>query len=112
MSLLEQVLAFHGSFRFPLAHVTNAYVSNRHDLELQWRLLGTGAGSLKTAGIFTTPDGIIFCDLTGNGNYLVIETRGERFARLAFTLDSAQEPGAMAEDIRRRAGSPGAERNA
>ncbi|MHB8141990.1 MAG: hypothetical protein ACYDHD_12205, partial [Vulcanimicrobiaceae bacterium] len=63
MSLLDEVLSFHGSFRMPLTHVTNAHVSSAGDLELRWRLLGTGAGSLKTAGIFTTPQGIVFCDL-------------------------------------------------
>jgi hypothetical protein len=102
MSVLETVLAFHGSFRMPLSHVTGASVSNMRDLHLRWRLLGTGAGTLMTAGIFTTPEGIIFCDLSGARNCLVVETQGERFKRLAFTLDDDQDPEAVAADITKR----------
>jgi hypothetical protein len=99
LSLPEQMFSFHGSFHIPLAHVTNAYVSSLSDLELQWRLFGTGAGSLMTGGIFTTPEGIIFCDIHGQRDCLVIETQGERFRRLAFTLDKGQDPNAIAHQI-------------
>jgi hypothetical protein len=99
LSLPEQLFSFHGSFHIPLAHVTNAYVSSLNDLELQLRLLGTGAGSLMTGGIFTTPEGIIFCDVHGQRDCLVIETQNERFRRLAFTLDKDQDPNALAHQI-------------
>lgn len=99
MSLLDQLLSFHGSFRIPLSHVSSANAISIPDLELQWRLLGTGVGSLKTAGIFTTPNGILFCDISGHGNCLVIETHGERFKRLAFTLDDGQDPNEIAQKI-------------
>jgi hypothetical protein len=101
MTLPEQLFSFHGSFHIPLAHVTNAYVSSLSDLELKWRLKGTGAGSVMTGGIFTTPEGIIFCDIHGQRDCLVIETQGERFRRLAFTLDEGQDPNAIAHEITR-----------
>jgi hypothetical protein len=99
LSLPEAIFSFHGNFHIPLQHVTAAYVSNLQDLQLEWRLLGTGAGSLMTGGIFTTPDGIIFCDVHGRDTCLVIETRDERFRRLAFTLDDGEDPGAIARLI-------------
>jgi hypothetical protein len=101
MSLPEQIFSFHGSFEIPLAHVTNAYVSSLHDLELKWRLVGTGAGSVMTGGIFTTAQGTIFCDIHGSRDCLVIETNGERFPRLAFTLDERQDPNDIAHQITR-----------
>ena len=76
MSFLERVASFHGAFRIPLAHVTGV----------------------------TTPEGMIFCDLSGDRNCLVIETREERFPRLAFTLDDGADPHAVAAEIRTRIG--------
>jgi hypothetical protein len=101
LSLLDEALAFHGSFHIPLAHVTNAFVSNLEQLELQYRIVGTALGHLKTAGVFADPDGIIFCDV-GSGDFLVIETRGERFPRLAVQLHDNEDPNALAHEIMRR----------
>lgn len=102
LSLLDQLLAFHGSFHIPFAHVTNAYVSAFEDLELQYRLEGTNLGFLKVAGIFANPQGLIFCDLTGSGDCLVIETRGERFPRIAVQLPANEDPNALAHQIDQR----------
>lgn len=102
LSLLDVLLAFHGSFHIPLAHVTNAFVSELEDLELQYKLAGTNLGFLKTAGIFANPQGLIFCDVTGKGDVLVIETRGERFPRIAVQLPANEDPNALAHEIMRR----------
>lgn len=101
LSLLDALLAFHGSFHIPLEHVTNAYVSDFEDLELQYRLEGLNWGLLKAAGIFTNPQGLIFCDVGGEGDCLVIETRGERFQRIAVQLPAGQDPNALAHEIMR-----------
>lgn len=101
LSLLDALLAFHGSFHIPLEHVTNAYVSDFEDLELQYRLEGLNWGLLKAAGIFTNPQGLIFCDVGGEGDCLVIETRGERFQRIAVQLPAGQDPNAVAHEIMR-----------
>jgi hypothetical protein len=101
-SLLDQLLAFHGSFHIPLAHVTNAYVSDLEDLELQYKIAGTNLGFLKTAGVFANPYGLIFVDLTGDEDCLVIETRGERFPRIAVQLARGQDANATAHEIMRR----------
>ena len=85
LSLLDSLLAFHGSFHIPLTHVTNAYVSSFEDLELQYRLEGTNWGLIKSAGIFANPQGLIFVDV-GPGDCLVIETRSERFSRIAVQV--------------------------
>ena len=102
LSLLDQMLAFHGSFTVPLSHITNAYVSNFEDLELQFRLSGVNVGLARQAGIFGGPDGIIFCDLRGASDCLVIETRGEQFPRIAVTLDQGSDANALAHEIMRR----------
>lgn len=101
LSLLDQLLTFHGSFEMPLSHVTNAYVSDFEDLELQYKLEGTNWGLFKTVGVFTNPQGLIFVDVGGEGNYLVIETRGERFQRIAVQLPDSEDPNAVAHEIMR-----------
>ncbi len=98
LSLLDSLLAFHGSFHIPLRHVTNAYVSDFEDLELQYRLEGINWGMLKAAGVFANPRGLIFCDVAGQGDCLVIETRGERFPRIAVQPQGV-DPNALAHDI-------------
>ena len=102
LSLLDKLLAFHGSMHIPLSHVTNAFVSSVEDLELQFKLRGFGPGFLKTVGVFASPDGVIFCDLTGVNDCLVIETTGERFPKIAVTLPPNVDPTAFAHEIMRR----------
>ena len=84
----------------PLSHVTNAYVSDFEDLELQYKLEGLNWGFVKSVGVFTNPQGLIFVDVSGRGDCLVIETRGERFQRIAVQLDD-QDPNALAHEIMR-----------
>lgn len=104
LSLLDRVLAFHGSFRIPLTHVTNAYVSDLEDLQLQYKLEGTNWGLIKSAGVFANPQGLIFADI-GEGDCLVIETQGERYPRIAV---QASDPNALAHQIMRAIPDSGA----
>jgi hypothetical protein len=99
ISLLDRLLGFHGSFHIPLAHVTNAYASSYEDLELQYKLEGTNAGFYKSVGVFANPEGLIFVDVSGAGDVLVIETRGERFPRIAVQLPRDEDPNALAHRI-------------
>ncbi len=101
ISLVDAALGFHGSFHVPLSHVVNAYVSNFEDLELQYKLEGTNLGYYKTVGIFGSGAGLIFVDVTGARDNLVIETRGERFPRIAVQLPSGTDPNAVAHEIMR-----------
>jgi hypothetical protein len=100
-SLIDMTLGFHGSFHIPLAHVTNAYVSGFEDLELQYKLEGTNFGFYKTAGVFANPQGLIFVDASAARDCLVIETRGERFPRIAVTLGADVDVNALAHAITR-----------
>ena len=102
ISLVDQLLGFHGSFHIPLAHVTNAYVSSFEDLELQYKLEGTSAGFYKSVGVFANPQGLIFVDVAGDRDCLVIELRGERFPRIAVELLKDQDPNALAHAIVQR----------
>lgn len=99
LSLLDSLLSFHGSFHIPLSHVTNAYVSDLEDLELQYDLEGVNWGLMKSVGVFANPQGLIFVDV-GQGDCLVVETRGERFPRIAVQL-SEGDPNALAHEIMR-----------
>jgi hypothetical protein len=101
LSLLDSLLAFHGSFEMPLSHVTNAYVSDLEELQLQYKLEGTNWGLVKSAGVFANPQGVIFVDVAGQGDCLVVETRGERFQRIAVQLSDGQDPNAVAHEIMR-----------
>ena len=98
LSLADRLLGFHGNFHIPLSHVTNAYVSDLEDLQLQYKLEGTNFGFLKSAGIFANPQGLIFVDV-GPGDCLVIETRGERFPRIAVQLASGVDTNTLAHQI-------------
>ena len=102
ISLVDRLLGFHGSFHMPLAHVTNAYVSSFEDLELQYKLEGTSAGFYKSVGVFANPQGLIFVDVAGDRDCLVIELRGERFPRIAVELPKDQDPNALAHTIVQR----------
>jgi hypothetical protein len=98
LALLDELLAFHGAFEIPLAHVTNAYVSDLEDLQLQYAIKATNLGLLKTVGVFANPQGLIFADI-GSGNCLVIETRGERIPQIAVQLAEGKDPNAVAHEI-------------
>jgi hypothetical protein len=101
LSLLDQMLSFHGSFHIPLAHVTNAFVSSFEDLELQYKLEGLNAGFYKSAGVFANPEGLIFADVSGAKDALVVETRGERFPRIAVQLADGEDANTIAHEIMR-----------
>ncbi len=102
LSLVDRLLGFQGSFRIPLAHVTNAYVSGLEDLELQYKLEGTNLGFYKSVGLFANPEGLIFVDASGARDCLVIETRGERFPRIAVQLPEGEDPNQLAHAIMER----------
>lgn len=102
ISLVDRMLGFHGSFHIPLAHVTNAFCSSFEALELQYKLEGTNAGFYKSVGIFANPEGLIFVDASGARDCLVIETRGERFPRIAVQLSADQDPNQLAHTIMQR----------
>lgn len=102
ISLVDRLLGFHGSFHIPLSHVTNAYVSSFEDLELQYKLEGTNAGYYKSVGVFGSPEGLIFVDVSGARDCLVIETRGERFPRIAVQLPAHADPNDLAHQIMQR----------
>lgn len=101
LSLLDELLAFQGAFHIPLSHVTDAFVSDFEDLELQYKMEGTNWGFIKAAGVFANPQGLIFVDVGGEADCLVIETRGERFARIAVQLPAGQDANALAHEIMR-----------
>jgi hypothetical protein len=98
LSLLDQALAFHSSFEIPLSHITNAYVSDLEELQLQYSIKATNLGLLKSVGVFANPQGLIFVDV-GSGDCLVIATRGERFPQIAVQLPEGEDPNAMAHTI-------------
>ena len=98
LSLFDRVLAFHGSFHIPFSHIVNAYVSELEDLQLEYEIEATNFGLLKTSGVFASPEGLSFVDV-GSGNCLVIETRGERFPKIAVQLRSGDDPNALAHAI-------------
>ena len=102
LSPLDSLLSFQGSFEIPLSHVTNAYVSDFADLQLQYRLEGLNWGVMKSAGTFANPHGLIFVDIAGEGDCLVIETQGERIPCIAVQLPEGQNPNDLAHEIMRK----------
>jgi len=101
-SLVDRLLGFDGKLDVPYAHVTNAYVSGFEDLELQYNIQGTNFGFYKSVGVFANPEGLIFVDAAGDRDCLVLETRGERYPRIAVELRRDEDPNAIAHEIMRR----------
>lgn len=99
LSFLDSLLAADTSFEMPLSHVTNAYVSDYEDLDLQYDLQGVNWGIVKSVGLFANPQGLIFVDIGGERDCLVIETRGERFPRIAVQIPANEDPNALAHQI-------------
>lgn len=102
LPLPDQVWSFHASMEIPLSRITKAYASTRRDLHLSLRLLGTGAGPLKTAGRFSDDSGAaVFCDLSGSpdADCLVIETWDFEFKKVALTLSEGASPNDVAAAI-------------
>lgn len=99
LSVFDVIMGFQGSFHIPLTHVTNAFVSSFADLELQYKLEGTNFGFYGSVGTFANPEGMIFVDANGENDCLVIETRGERFPRIAVQLPHGEDPNALAHTI-------------
>lgn len=95
---IDKLLAFQGSLRMPLSHITNAYASSVEDLELQEKLKGIGPGFLATVGIFASLKGLVFCDLDNFNECLVIETLGERFPVIAVSPENGK-PNELAHAI-------------
>jgi hypothetical protein len=98
----DEVWSFHGPMQIPLSCITKAYVSTRRDLHLGLRLLGTGAGSLMTAGRFSDDSGrTVFCDLSGSADApcLVIEAWNYEFDKIALTLADGADPSDVAAAI-------------
>ena len=105
---IDKLLAFQGSLRMPLSHVTNAYVSPVEDLGLEEKLKGVGPGFLATVGIFSSAKGLVFCDLDNFNECLVIETRGERFPLIAVSPENG-DPNQLAHAIMRAVPDSGPE---
>ncbi|HEV3152732.1 MAG TPA: hypothetical protein VGZ02_02895 [Candidatus Baltobacteraceae bacterium] len=101
LSWVDRLLGFQGSFEMPLSHVINAYVSSYEDLQLQYKIEGVNWGMDKSLGIFANPQGLIFVDVTGDRDCLVVQTRGERFERIAVQLAGDQDANAIAHEIMR-----------
>lgn len=95
---IDKLLAFQGSLRMPLSHITNAYASSLEDLELEAKLKGVGPGFLATVGIFESPKGLVFCDIDNTLKVLVIETQGERFPVIAVSPENG-DPNELAHAI-------------
>jgi hypothetical protein len=102
VSLIDKLLGFHGVFEIPYAHVMNAFVSSLEELDLQYRLEGANFGLDGSIGVFGSPAGLIMVDASGDRDALVLETRGERFPRIAVQLPARSDPNAVAHAIMQR----------
>ena len=97
--LPEAIFSFHGEFNIPLSHVTGAYASTLQDLQLRMAAARHGSRNADDGRHLHSAGRTTFCDVHGRSDRLVIETRDQRFRRLAFTLDDGEEPGEAARLI-------------
>lgn len=99
---MDKVWAMHGSLRIPLAHIKSARVEDESGWDYWWRIIGTNAPGLKTAGTFYTNGGLAFLDFGTGRNCVVLETEHERYKLVIIQTDD--DPDSVAAEINRRIG--------
>lgn len=100
LSLLDTILAAHGSLHIPLEHVTAVRVADENAWKMMWRkLIGTNAPGWKMAGTFFLDGGFIFCDFKDGSRCLEIDLRDETYKQLIIQLDDVLTPETVASQI-------------
>jgi len=102
LSTMDKIWALHGGLKIPLAHITSARVEDENAWHYWFRLIGTNAPGLKTAGTFYADGGLAFVDFGTGRNCLVLETEHERYKRVI--VQTGDDPDPIAAEINRRIG--------
>ena len=104
LSLLDKILAFHGSLRVPYTHIAAAHAEDESGWEHMWgKLVGTDAPSMKMAGSFWVDGGLAFLDYGNGAGCIVIETAHETYKKLIVQPDTGQDARALADAINKKA---------
>jgi hypothetical protein len=109
LSVVEEVLALHGSLHIPLRHVVR--VSAAPVPPALWRGFRVGANipGVLVAGTFLTPEGDVFYDIRGGERCLTLELAGEGYRRVVVEVDADHDPEEIAAQIEAARRAAGAE---
>lgn len=99
LTVVEEVLALHGTLRVPLAHIRS--VSTEPVPPALWRgvKLGTNLPGLMVAATFVTEEGVVFYDIRHGERCVTLELADDRYKRIVIELDAAHDPADVASAI-------------
>jgi hypothetical protein len=104
LSVVEEVLALHGSLRIPLQHVTGAVAGPVPPALWRGFRIGANIPGVLVAGTFLTGDGAVFYDMRRGERCVTLQLSGERYTSVVIELDADQDPEAVVREILSRHG--------
>jgi hypothetical protein len=102
LSLLDEVLAMHGSLHIPYRHITAVHAGPVPEAWFRGFRIGTNIPGVKVAGSFYNGDGVVFYDFHDPARCLTLETTHERYQRVVVEVDHDQDPVALAQQVAAR----------
>lgn len=101
LSLVDKILAIHGSLQIPLQHIASVQVADENGWKMMWRkIIGTNAAGIRMAGTFVSTDGLIFCDFKDGKSCVQMDLEHETYKQLVVQLDDSENPNRVAARIR------------
>jgi hypothetical protein len=102
LSLLDEVLAMHGSLHIPYRHITAVHAGPVPEAWFRGFRIGTNIPGVKVAGSFYNGDGVVFYDFHDPARCLTLETTHERYHGVVVEVDHDQDPVALAQQVAAR----------
>lgn len=102
LSLLDEILALHGSLEMPYGHIRTVTADPVPDAWFRGVRIGTNVPGVKVAGTFFTGDEAVFYDFHDPQRCLTFELDHQRYRRVVVQVDRDQDPAALAKDVTRR----------
>jgi hypothetical protein len=106
LSLGDEILALHGSFHIPYSHIDSVGTDQVPFEFFRGMRIGTNLPGIRTAGTFITGEGAIFYDMHDGSHCLTINLTHEHYRRVVVEVDADQDPGDLAEAIRKMIAHP------
>jgi len=102
LSLLDEVLALHGSLHIPYRHIQAAHADPVPETWFRGFRIGTNIPGVKVAGSFYNGEGVMFYDFHNPARCLTLELADEHYRRVVVEVDRDQDAAALAVRITAR----------
>jgi hypothetical protein len=102
LSLADEILALHGTFHIPYAHIAAVSTAAVPSDWFRGIRIGTNLPGVKVAGTFITGDGLIFYDFHDGEYCITLDLTHERYTRVSIEVDPDQDRDELARDLKER----------